>query len=52
MFAPAFLPGSAFLTSFQLSLAGSFLKLSGSSPAAAHRPSSLADFSQTPSFSR
>ena len=36
--AESFLPGSAALTSFQLSSAGSFEKLSGSLPAGVHGP--------------
>ena len=35
----SFLPGTAALTSFQFSSAGSFLKLSGNVPAAVHGPS-------------
>jgi hypothetical protein len=46
------LPGMFALTSFQLSSAGSFLKLSGSVPAGVHDPFTSVAFSQLPSLRR
>ena len=46
------LPGSAALTSFQFSSAGSFAKLAGSVPAGVQAPSRLAAFSQVASWRR
>ena len=51
-FASSFLPGSAAFTSFQLSSAGSFLKLSGSVSAGVQGPFTSAAFSQEPSLRR
>ena len=46
------LPGRLALTSFQLSSAGSFLKLPGSVPAGVHGPFTSAAFSQLSLFRR
>ena len=50
--ASMFFPGSAALTSFQLSSAGSLAKLSGSLPAGPHGPFTSDAFRKIPSLRR